>query len=223
MQHHQIATEDVTIHVAFTDVSDGDFQIDSDSEQLAANRAQIVDMQWSWPRQTHSNKVVTVTQPSGFVGEADGLITRALNTPISVTTADCVPLVLVAADAVGVVHAGWRGLQSQIVQKCAHQMRASGSTPIKTLLGPHIHVADYAFSPEDLQPLAESMGPTVVGRTSSNEPAFDMFQAVLQQCNAASLQLPEAAENTSSGKFFSHRVRQDAGRQATVAWITQND
>ncbi|HMC67930.1 MAG TPA: polyphenol oxidase family protein, partial [Mycobacteriales bacterium] len=73
---------------------------------------------------------------------------------LAVQVADCVPIALVAASAVGVVHAGWRGLVAGVVGKSVDAMRGLGATEIEAIVGPCIEPACYEFGASDLETVA---------------------------------------------------------------------
>ena len=220
MRAHHLGVGDRSVEVRFTDVSDGDFQIDSDQEQLEANRAAITDYQWTWVRQVHSSSVVRVNQPVGYAGEADALVTSTPLVPISITTADCMPIVLVGRKNIGVVHAGWKGLASGVVQETVESIRSDDDSIVSVLLGPHIGVEDYEFGEVELESLAAQFGDEVKGSTSWGTPALDLYSALVDVCDSLVMPIPERAESTAADAFFSHRLRTNPQRQALVAWIS---
>jgi polyphenol oxidase len=67
--------------------------------------------------QIHSARVACVDRPGTFL-KTDALITRQKNLFLAVVTADCFPLFLFdpVSETVGVVHAGWRGVQAGIIE-----------------------------------------------------------------------------------------------------------
>ncbi|MCX6217188.1 peptidoglycan editing factor PgeF [Spirosoma sp.] len=72
--------------------------------------------QFASSHQIHSTAVLHTTEPGRFDGY-DALITNQPNLLIGVTVADCVPILLYdhRHQAVGAVHAGWRGTVGGIV------------------------------------------------------------------------------------------------------------
>ena len=64
--------------------------------------------------QVHSNRV-TYAHTSGLYTECDALYTDKPDLWLAVKTADCVPVLISSPDAVAAVHAGWRGLESEIL------------------------------------------------------------------------------------------------------------
>ncbi|WP_457678021.1 polyphenol oxidase family protein [Thermovibrio sp.] len=61
------------------------------------------------PVQVHGGDVYFVGKRLLRVPTADGLITDNRNLWVGVLTADCLPIFLIGENAVGIVHAGWRG------------------------------------------------------------------------------------------------------------------
>ena len=91
-----------------------------------------VEQNWKYATtsQIHSDIIREVsadwktTSPSfgGCVGDGDALITSEKNVFLCTRTADCVPIFLFAKDQIAVIHAGWRGIAQEIVQKCCTKM-----------------------------------------------------------------------------------------------------
>ena len=170
-------------------------------------------------RQVHGARVVTVEQVPDDPPEADALVTAVPGLPLAVVTADCAPVVLAARDAVGVVHAGHRGLAAGVVEAAAAALLAIGTGPIRAYLGPCIRPGAYEFGADDLDRIAALLGPTVVGRTFEGAPALDVPAAVTAALARAGVHPPAdcgACTATTPG-YFSHRRDGATGRQVTVA------
>ncbi|WP_338760657.1 polyphenol oxidase family protein [Massilia sp. METH4] len=77
-------------------------------------------------KQVHGTRAVRIVEERQRVGEADAFHTRRPGVPVSVITADCVPLLLARRDGahVAAVHAGWRGLADGIVPKVLAELEA---------------------------------------------------------------------------------------------------
>lgn len=72
------------------------------------------------------------------IGEGDGLTTDRPGTLINISTADCVPVLLLdpVRKAIAAVHAGWRGTVMDISAKAVEAMRVYyGSDPANILVG----------------------------------------------------------------------------------------
>lgn len=100
------------------------------------------------PRQEHGNKVARVVS-AAFRPTADGVITSRPNLAVGVTTADCLPVLLIAANKgrateVAAIHCGWRGLDKGAL---AAAVAAMGGE-ITALLGPSIAAPNYEVGAE---------------------------------------------------------------------------
>jgi copper oxidase (laccase) domain-containing protein len=222
------------VNVVFTERSDGDFRplppsaehepVGDDHPHLLAvaeRRQAITSSPWTWLRQVHGGRAVPVAHPGQCSGiEADAAFTTASGVPLSVTTADCAPVVLVAEEGLAVVHAGWRGLMAGIIATTASALGAVAGEPVATVLGPCIKPGAYEFGNDDLALAVDAFGPTVRGMTEWGAPALDVPAAVAVACERAGWPPPDGdVPCTSGNRWFSHRTRADEGRQATVAWI----
>ncbi|HEY1148568.1 MAG TPA: polyphenol oxidase family protein [Pseudoduganella sp.] len=105
-------------------------------------------------KQVHGTHAAHITVPQQEVGHADAFYTRQPGIPVSVITADCVPLLLARRDgaAVAAVHAGWRGLYDGIIPSVLDQLRAGEDWV--AVVGPTICAPCYEISEE----LAQDFG-----------------------------------------------------------------
>ena len=100
-----------------------------------------------WLAQVHGSRVLRL--PAEAVGAGDGAVTEAAGVVCAVLTADCLPVLLARQDgsAVGVVHAGWRGLAAGVL---ANAVGMLGGPPEAMLawLGPAITAPAYEVGPD---------------------------------------------------------------------------
>lgn len=108
-----------------------------------------------WARQVHGTAAVTVREaaPDGEsrnAGECDVLATSLPGVALVVQTADCVPILLSAPNAVGAAHAGWRGSAANVAGAAVGALRALGATPdtLQAWLGPSIGPCCYEVGGE---------------------------------------------------------------------------
>lgn len=182
----------------------------------------ITNAPWSWLRQVHGPRVVTVTEPGGHAGtEADAIVTTVADAPIAILTADCAPLLLTAPGAVGVVHAGWRGLMAGVVEAAIDAMVSLGHPPDAAVVGPTIRARCYEFNAGDITPIEERYGPDVRSETGWGAPALDLVAGVRAAVKSRNLVLEDGGTCTAcSPGHWSYRARADSSRQALVAWIS---
>lgn len=202
-----------------TDSSHGDLAIDSAG--VDARRRAVVDLPWTWLRQVHGGRVVVVTAPGEHAGaEADAAVTAVPGAALAVQTADCAPIGLLAAEAVGAVHAGWRGLAAGVVGAAVDAMRDLGATEIRAVLGPCIRSRCYEFGAADLDVVADALGHGVRATTGWGTPALDVPAAVVAALGAAGVDdVRDTGVCTACSPVHrSHRARGEAQRQSLVVW-----
>jgi polyphenol oxidase len=94
------------------------------------------------PDMTHSNVVLFVEKPQPARPQADGIATTTPGLPLLLTFADCVPIIIFdpVGDLLAVVHAGWRGTASGIVQEAVSLLvgRGSQKSALVAAIGPAI-------------------------------------------------------------------------------------
>jgi polyphenol oxidase len=106
-------------------------------------------------RQVHGIRVVAIQEPKQEAGEADGFHTAVPGLPVSIITADCVPLLLARRDGsqVAAVHAGWRGLYDGIIPAALASM--GEGAPVAAAVGPTICAACYEVGEELAEDFAQ--------------------------------------------------------------------
>lgn len=105
------------------------------------------------PRQVHGTRICATTGLAPSRPEADGLLTTTKGVAVGVTTADCVPVLLIAPAArlAVAVHAGWRGIVAGIVPKAVRTAAEHADIPpseIRVGIGPAIASCCYEVGPE---------------------------------------------------------------------------
>jgi len=87
----------------------------------------------------HGNKVRVVQKndKGKVVPNTDGLITDQKGLFLSVTVADCLPLFIFDPDKqiVGMIHAGWKSLEKDIVIQTIEKFKSLGSNPKDLIVG----------------------------------------------------------------------------------------
>jgi len=103
----------------------------------------------------HTANVATVnTSDEKFITGVDALVTNQNNIYLSVTSADCLPVVFYEpqSGSVGIAHAGWKGVVSQIVPRTISAMQELGAQPqnIQMEIGPGISQKNFDFGLEEM-------------------------------------------------------------------------
>lgn len=155
-------------------------------------------------RQVHGTRVV-VDAPE--VQDADGQVTTQHGVAAIVLVADCLPIALAGPGAVGVVHAGWRGLAGGVVEA---GVAALGDGPIAAAIGPGIGPCCYEVG-DDVRAAFGTDGATLDLKAQARARLQAAGVHEVHDCGLCTSCEPE--------RFFSHRRdRGVTGRQAGLAW-----
>ena len=207
--------------IRFSDRSLGDFGIDGDPADLEARRRGLMSGRWTWMRQVHGAGVVAVSRPGQGAGsEADGAATARPGAVLAVQTADCAPVVIAGSGAVGIAHAGWKGILAGVlgaVVEAVGVCEQPGGGRRRAVIGPVIRPSHYEFGPADLDAVAAAVGEEARAVTAWGVPALDLAAAVRAALRACGVdEVEDLGLDTSDERFFSHRVRDDCGRQVAA-------
>ena len=103
------------------------------------------------PQQVHSSEVKVVDVP-GKIPFTDAIISTSKSVVLSIQVADCIPLYLADPDnnVIGIVHAGWRGIEKGIVANSINKMITLGAdnNRIIAYIGPSIQKCCFEIGPE---------------------------------------------------------------------------
>jgi YfiH family protein len=172
-------------------------------------------------KQIHSDRVLLVESP-GPQGEGDAMISNSQGVGLAIRTADCLPILIADPKnhAVAAIHAGWRGVVSQIAPKAIDAMnRQFGSRPedLVIAIGPGIGGCCFEVGPE----VAVQFG--MAGRTK-----VDLIGTLCRQLGrngVSARQIGTAGLCTycDAQLFDSYRRdRSAAGRMITIIGVERN-
>ena len=212
------AGPEAAAEICFTDRADGDFHIDSPPDRLAASRQGLMTGEWTWLCQVHGAEVMHVTRAGEHAGaQADACVTAVFGAVLAVQTADCVPVVLVGTDAVGIAHAGWRGVVGGVLPATLAALRELTAGPIEAVIGPCIGASHYEFGEPELSQVAAVAGPAVRTSNDAGAACLDMTAAVESVLRDTGVtRVSNVGLDTADERWFSHRTRGDVGRQVTA-------
>lgn len=190
-------------------------------------------------RQTHGSVVVSaapfpasargLVEPWSARGadppEGDAVVAAGGRYCLTVLTADCASVALATPEgAFGAVHVGWRGLAAGVVERAVGALRAFGATAVVGGIGPCIHACCYRFEAPERDLLADRYGESVLGLTSTGEPALDLPQAVRRALETSDVTIEVDLDSCTAceGDSYSFRARRDEERQALLVWSTRS-
>ena len=205
--------------VTFTERADGDFGAGSDGLDL--RRRRIAPEPWTVLAQVHGSRVLAVAGAGELTGEqGDAAVTGMTDCPIAMQTADCAPVILYSSTAIGVAHAGWRGLVAGVLANTASAVRSvGGDDSVRAIIGPCIHPLCYEFGALDLGKIVEIFGPSVAGKSEHGAPALDLPAAVKAALKLADVDLDVDLGRCTAAdhRYFSYRARGEPQRMSAVA------
>jgi len=177
-----------------------------------------------WINQTHSNLCVNADSVSSLV-EADASYTKKLGTVCGVLTADCLPIFICnkQGTAVGVAHAGWRGLAEGIIESLIQSFDCNGEDLIAHL-GPAISQLSFEVG-EDVksQYLVKNKNFKSCFAYVNNKYYLDLYDAarlVLKSCGVSSISGGNSCTYKETDQYFSYRRDgKRSGRMAHLIWI----
>ena len=199
---------------AFGDASDGNGR-DDDRARRRISAVLGISNQWASVVQVHGPVVLDVDRP-GRAGEGDGLITVRPGLPLTVATADCVPIIIEGDRSAAVVHAGWRGVAAGVIGAGLDAMEAIGDSARRAAIGPAIGPCCYEVGEEVLDAIAG-----FTSTTSFGTPSVDLWAAA--EAQLAGLVIWRADRCTATDTdYWSYRRDGTSNRQIAVAWVPEN-
>ena len=223
-------------------VSDGVFagpnlgaHVDDDPRRVAENRRQLreklqLTQEPIWLTQVHGTNVYRVQTADQAQPEApppaDAAVTRLPAVPLTVMTADCLPVLFCdqAGSVVATAHAGWRGLCEGVLEQTVAAMGAP-SSEILAWLGPAIGSSAFevgdevraAFLAQD-RAAAEAFVPGA----SRGKWLADLYRLARQRLNGVGVtQIYGGQHCTFSDptRFYSYRRDGQTGRMSGLIWL----
>ncbi len=186
-----------------------------------------------WLRQVHGTDVHRAFGPVGAQPEgepvADASVTDRPGTVLAVLTADCLPVFLTDAEgrAVGVAHAGWRGLAAGVLEQTVAALRAllPGNPSLLAWLGPAIGPAAFEVGDEVREAFCASdasMGPAFTPGRRPGKWQADLYAIARGRLAATGVGRIDGGGFctwSETGRFWSYRRAAASGRIASVIWI----
>jgi YfiH family protein len=178
----------------------------------------------AWLRQVHGTHAIDAVRAAPDMA-ADASFTTQANIVCAVMAADCMPVLLAdeRGTAVGIAHAGWRGLCAGVIEATVAAMAVPASG-VLAWLGPAIGPGGYevgdevraAFVARDAR-AAAAFRPTRPGHWN-----LDLYAVARQRLAARGVtRVFGGGYCTASdpGRFFSYRRDKSSERMAAAIWI----
>ena len=168
--------------------------------------------------QVHGRDVVNANEATPE-SSGDVIVDYGDGFAIAVLVADCLPMLVVDEDSptLAVVHAGWRGLQQNVLESALEHFEHHDA--VHVFLGPCISAQSYQVGPdvaEHFVDVAGALTPDTGDRSRLDLRAVALAQ--LHTLGIADSHITIAQQSTDGGAtFFSDRAARPCGRFALVA------
>ena len=170
------------------------------------------------PQQIHSDNIQIANEP-GFYRDTDALITSQKNLFLSVSTADCFPVIIYdkVNESAANIHSGWRGTQKAIVKKTIQKMsKKFKSNPADLLvwIGPGISKEHFEVGKEVAEMFNEKYIIEKEGKYY-----IDLLSVILNQLyesGVKSNQIETSGYCTYSESEYLHSYRRDKAKSGRM-------
>jgi YfiH family protein len=173
------------------------------------------------PRQIHGTRVVPADADATALASADGVVTNDPTLALAVYGADCPGLVLIAPDALGVAHCGWRGISGGIVPQLVQELAFLTSEPRqrwRAFIGPGIGGQHYEVDQPVLS--AREWPAAAVSGGRAGHAHLDLALAIVADLAQLGITAVERSGicTASDARLWSYRRRGPGQVQLLVAW-----
>jgi YfiH family protein len=184
----------------------------------------------AWLNQTHSDKLVCLdNMPEGSIDiDADASFTTQKNKVCVVMSADCIPVLLTnkSASFAAAVHAGWRGVENNIIRKT---IEASGTSTsdLMAYIAPSICQRHFEVGSEVFEQFVRLDHDNKHFFTAIGNDKFNGDLVGIAKLQMLKLGLPESNIYLSGlctycreDLFYSYRKDGVTGRIASLIWLS---
>jgi YfiH family protein len=178
-----------------------------------------------WTRQVHGNEVYDAdailadAEPT-----ADAAITRITGRVLAILTADCLPVFLCLDDgtAVGLAHAGWRGLAGGVIESTIARLAVPCGSLI-AWLGPAIGPRSYEVG-DEVRARFVDVDANAADAFEATRPGHwlcDLYALARLRLAAAGVRrvFGGGFDTFADERFYSYRRDRETGRFASLLWI----
>ena len=168
--------------------------------------------------QVHGRDVIAANEATA-ASSGDVIVDYGDGFAMAVLVADCLPILLVDEDSptLAVVHAGWRGLQCNVLESALESFGHRDA--VHAFLGPCISPAAYQVGPEVAEHFTAAPG--AITADTGDRSRLDLRQVALAQLRRLGVtdhRVTVATQSTDGGAtFYSDRSARPCGRFALVA------
>lgn len=188
---------------------------------VKANRSLIPHSEKiTWLEQVHGNRVVSLPSVDTT---ADAAYSSSKSHFCAVMTADCVPILLCdeSGEQVAAVHAGWKGLETNIITNAVGHFSCNANKLI-AWIGPAISGACYEVDAQLASKFSHIDG-AIANSTNKGKYLLDLplvAQMQLQQTGVGDITQSNLCTYTDERRFYSHRRATHQNKRTTGRMVS---
>ena len=170
--------------------------------------------------QLHTNKTRELIYYKNYTN-SDGIFTRNKNIACAVLTADCIPLLVTdrLGSFIGCIHAGWRGLKSNIIEKFFDNTFFRKRSDLKVFIGPSISRDMYEVSGDILSSFSEHTSHFKHNNSGKyNMDIKNIAHDILRKIGITDVTISSAC-TYKDDRLFSYRKNKTTGRFISLIWF----
>jgi YfiH family protein len=180
-----------------------------------------------WLSQTHTNLVLDLDKNEADGKSYDAAITTTNSTVCVVMTADCIPILITntAGSFAGAIHAGWRGVQNNIISNTISQSKTSAKNII-AYIGPAICAKHFEVGSDVFDIFFALDTDNKVFFTPKNNDKFECDLISIAKLQLVKLGVLEhniyfsnLCTYCKNDLFYSYRKEKNTGRFASTIWL----
>lgn len=200
----------------------------SDVQQTLNNRHSIqhqfnFSAEPAWLNQVHGNTCVNIDESSNR--EADASYTQAINRPLAILTADCLPIIIthLHQPEIAAIHAGWKGLFNGVIEQTLKKCKDETGNYL-AWFGPAICQNCYAVSETFRDDFLQKYPGSEACFTYHQQWHFSLTSMAEHILNTHGIQKVYHSHECTfeNPSFYSYRRSQGTdGRIATFIWLEE--
>ena len=203
----------------------------ADDPQLVVQNRQLLTQQLAlpaapiWLEQVHGTDVLRAETPLATPPQADAAVTTTIGLPLTVMTADCLPVLFCdkAGTVVATAHAGWRGLCAGVLEKTIAAMQVAPDE-ILAWIGPAIGPSAFEVG-DEVKAAFVAHDPQAAAAFVAHQDKWlaDLFMLARQRISAAGVSATYGGSQCTyndAQQFYSYRRDGQTGRMAGLIWLT---
>lgn len=197
-------------------------------QHIEANRQQLSGLlglpgEPFWLQQVHGNRVVEIEKDAARVDSpADAAYSNFPGKVLTIMVADCLPVLLASSDGgeIAAVHAGWRGLASNVLGHACKMFNQQHH--LMAWLGPAIGPCHYEVGPEVRQAFSSEQQVFFTQGKDSQHWWLDLYQVARWQLARLGVEQIYGGNYCTyheNSRFYSYRKEGRTGRFGVFIWM----